>query len=109
MFSSVEVSKLPSNKVRNDIFVFLARKLSSKGAFRNTQNNSYEKKVHSWVSDSFCLALDLFAICWIFLPHFWGLKVAKRSDPPVPSEEPKDDLPPPYDEIDKYSIVQINV
>ena len=24
----------------------------------------------------------------------------------VPSEEPKDDLPPPYDEIDKYSIVQ---
>ena len=27
----------------------------------------------------------------------------------VPSEEPKDDLPPPYDEIDKYSLVQIDV
>ena len=28
-----------------------------------------------------------------------------RSTRQVPSEEPKDDSPPPYDEIDKYSIV----
>ena len=40
-----------------------------------------------------------------YIYDYGQIEEIARPSRQVPSEEPKDDLPPPYDEIDKYSIV----